>query len=176
MSNVYYSCFKREENGKYASRMIEYKSTHDYPILEGNRAKNTLKDRQVGGLYIRFCNVPANYGRSYGDAMFSISVGNGNLSKVYPIGEGYAVAFGDVYGTRDAIVFLMKNVDRTNGRLNDDAEIEMYIFAGMKNLSRSLAERYVIGDEVVRAQMKLARERATETTFAQDKDKCSNLS
>ena len=157
---VFYYRFERETNSKYATRLIETLSTKDYGLFESARAKNERCERIKGALYVRYQHRPQTYGKSDIKPDFSVSIETYNLSSVKSLGLNTGIAFGDVNRANDAILFLLHDVEFVNGRLKENAILEIVVFEGQKNNQQQIAQRYASNEFAIVGLVTDAIERA----------------
>ena len=112
-------------------------STESYPEFEERRATKATKATEkrdatnVGDLVIYFGDVPEQFG---GDvqrkADKSITIKGKNLSSVYVPDPSNNLAYGDVRGTADALLFVFDGVEVVNGVIQAGATVEIFIARG----------------------------------------------
>jgi hypothetical protein len=112
-------------------------STESYPEFEERRATKATKATEkrdatnVGDLVIYFGDVPEQFG---GDvqrkADKSITIKGKNLSSVYVPDPSNNLAYGDIRGTADALLFVFDGVEVVNGVIQAGATLEIFIARG----------------------------------------------
>lgn len=113
-------------------------STGGYTDLEEKRATKTTKESStrdatnVGDLVIYFGDVPEAFGGSiHRKADKSITVKGKNLSSVFVPDPESGFAYGDFRGTKDALLFVFKDFNVVDGRIQTGGVIEVFIARGM---------------------------------------------
>lgn len=113
-------------------------STSSYTDLEEKRAAKPTKESStrdatnVGDLVIYFGDVPETFGGSvHRKADKSISIKGKNISSVFVPDPESGFAYGDFRGTKDALLFVFKDLDVVDGRIQTGGVIEVFIARGM---------------------------------------------
>jgi hypothetical protein len=112
-------------------------STESYPEFEERRATKATKATEkrdatnVGDLVIYFGGVPEQFGGDvHRKADKSITIKGKNLSSVYVPDPSNNLAYGDVRGTADALLFVFDGVEVVNGVIQAGATVEIFIARG----------------------------------------------
>lgn len=112
-------------------------STESYPEFEERRATKSTKATEkrdatnVGDLVIYFGDVPEQFGGDvHRKADKSITIKGKNLSSVYVPDPSNNLAYGDVRGTADALLFVFDGVEVVNGLIQAGATVEIFIARG----------------------------------------------
>ena len=112
-------------------------STESYPEFEERRATKATKATEkrdatnVGDLVIYFGDVPEQFGGDvHRKADKSITIKGKNLSSVYVPDPSNNLAYGDVMGTADALLFVFDGVEVVNGVIQAGATVEIFIARG----------------------------------------------
>lgn len=112
-------------------------STESYPEFEGQRATKATRATEnrdatnVGDLVIYFGDVPEQFGGDvHRKADKSITIKGKNLSSVYVPDPSNNLAYGDVRGTADALLFVFDGVEVVNGVIQAGATVEIFIARG----------------------------------------------
>lgn len=139
-------------------------STRSYEPLENKRATKGLRHTgkrdgcNVGDLFCYFGDVPEQFG---GDAKRKADralTKTKNISSIYVPDPCSGLAYGDMKGTADALLFVMQDAEVTDGRLNDGAVIEIFVARG---LARNRVALYnELADGLLDDEIAALRERA----------------
>jgi len=112
-------------------------STASYPEFEERRATKATKATEkrdatnVGDLVIYFGDVPEQFGGDvHRKADKSITIKGKNLSSVYVPDPSNNLAYGDVRGTADALLFVFDGVKVINGVILPEGTIEIFVARG----------------------------------------------
>ena len=112
-------------------------STESYPEFEERRATKATKATEkrdatnVGDLVIYFGDVPEQFGGDvHRKADKSVTIKGKNLSSVYVPDPSNNLAYGDVRGTADALLFVFDGVEVVNGVIQAGATVEIFIARG----------------------------------------------
>lgn len=112
-------------------------STESYPEFEERRATKATKATEkrdatnVGDLVIYFGDVPEQFGGDvHRKADKSITIKGKNLSSVYVPDQSNNLAYGDVRGTADALLFVFDGVEVVNRVIQAGATVEIFIARG----------------------------------------------
>ena len=112
-------------------------STESYPEFEERRATKATKATEkrdatnVGDLVIYFGDVPEQFGGDvHRKADKSVTIKGKNLSSVYVPDPSNNLAYGDVRGTADALLFVFDGVEVVNGVIQAGATLEIFIARG----------------------------------------------
>jgi len=112
-------------------------STESYPEFEERRATKATRATEkrdatnVGDLVIYFGDVPEQFGGDvHRKADKSITIKGKNLSSVYVPDPSNNLAYGDVWGTADALLFVFDGVEVVNGVIQAGATVEIFIARG----------------------------------------------
>jgi len=131
--------YYRFERTKFKSktRLDCVSSTKTYPQFEEKRAETNTKETSkidatnIGDLVIYYGNVPerfsANAKRKAGK---SISLKGKSISSVYVPDPESEFAYGDFKGTKDAILFCLKDVSIVDGWVQKGCTLEIFIARG----------------------------------------------
>lgn len=139
-------------------------STGDYKPLENLRTKKARKASEkidacfVGQLTLRLCKLPSKYKVDPDRIPSIVLVKNTNVSSIKgergflesgvftPDYQDITFGYGDMNGTPDGFLFVLKDVEFTNGRLKDGATIEIFVAPHQArtalNLWQSVRMRY----------------------------------
>lgn len=130
---------------KSKQRMDCVCSTSSYTGFEEKRAtkatkENTTRDAtNVGDLVIYFGNVPDQYGGNiHRKSGKCISIKGKNLSSVFVPDPETGFAYGDFKGTKDALLFYIKDLEIIDGRVQAGGVIEVFVARGESKNSMAL--------------------------------------
>lgn len=136
------------------SRLDCVASTHNYQKLELARAIKAQRQTEhreqteVGDLWINWTK-PEDFVDSSRKRIADRSIGNrlGHVSSLYKLTEqdGVSLAYGDVWGTNDVILFLYQ-VPEVSGRVQHEAWVEVYIIRGRANEQATIAQLFADGE------------------------------
>ncbi len=122
---------------KAKSRLDCVASTESYPEFEEKRATKATRATEkkdatnIGDLVIYYLDVPEQFGGSvHRKADKSITIKGKNLSSIYVPDPSSNLAYGDVKGTADALLFVFDGVEVVNGAIQAGATIEVFIARG----------------------------------------------
>ena len=142
-------------------------STESYQPFEekrkpkGNRPTANRDGFNMGDLLVYYGNVPKTFG---GDvrrkADKSLTIGSNNLSSIFVPDPTSNLAFGDVEGEADAILFVFEGFDVVNGKPQQGAILEVFIARGKSKDRMPLYN--LLCDGELDEEMSLLRERATQ--------------
>lgn len=120
-----YYKFKRVAT-KSRSRMDCIASTQGYPAFEAKRVKGTLA--------AYYTDMPNNFrDRACRRADKIFNMRGENITSIYTPDLESASAYGDVKGTKDALLFVFKDLNTVNGIIQPDGEIEVFVARGKSN-------------------------------------------
>lgn len=112
-------------------------STESYPEFEEKRATKATRATEkrdatnVGDLVVYFGDVPEQFGGDvHRKADKSITIKGKNLSSVYVPDPSNNLAYGDVRGTADALLFVFDGFEVVNGAIQAGATIEIFVARG----------------------------------------------
>lgn len=112
-------------------------STESYPEFEERRATKATRATEkrdatnVGDLVIYFGDVPEQFGGDvHRKADKSVTIKGKNLSSVYVPDPSNNLAYGDVRGTSDALLFVFDGVEVVNGVIQAGATVEIFVARG----------------------------------------------
>ena len=121
---------------KAKTRLDCIASTKSYPEFEEKRAASPTKQTEkrdaiaVGDLVVYLTNQPESYGGSNKrKADKSLSIKGKNLSSIYEPDPSNGFGYGDMKGTTDALLFVMK-IEEVNGWLQDGGIVEVFVARG----------------------------------------------
>lgn len=124
------------------SRLDCTASTNSYPLFEEKRCTKSQRATEKrdavsdGDLLVYFIDVPGQFGGNiHHKADKSFTIKGKNLSSVFVPDTQSNVAFGDVAGTSDALLFVFNNFEVVNGVVQPGASVEVYVARG-KNKDR----------------------------------------
>ena len=133
LTNLYIA----EKASDRKTRFNVTKSTHDHDFLE---SLLVCKNDSDNGLSLYLVNRPKKFkGTDITDK--AITKGNFNISSLYFPDPETPVAYGDINGTEDALIFRI-NPDTENG-IN---QLEIFVAAGQKHNKRNLYFLFVDGE------------------------------
>lgn len=113
------------------------RATHDHDFLE---ALLTSKKDREGSLSLYLVNRPKKFkGSDVTDK--SVTKGSFNISGLYYPDPEIPIAYGDINGTEDALIFR-NNPDTENGI----TRLEIFVAAGQKHNKRNLYFLFVDGE------------------------------
>ena len=131
--------FKKIAN-KSKVRMDCVASTKDYEDFEAKRAPKDIKETATrnatrkGALVVYYSETPDAFKSStQRKPDRSLLIRGTNLSGIYIPDLESDYAFGDVYNTSDALLFIHKNFGITNGRVNENSELIILVARGKKH-------------------------------------------
>ena len=133
LTNYYLS----EKAANRKTRFNVTKSTHDHDFLE---ALLVSKYDPEYGLTLYLVNRPKKF-RGTDVADKAITKGNFNISSLYFPDPEIPIAYGDINGTEDALIFRI-NPDTENGI----TKLEIFVAAGQKHNKRNLYFLFVDGE------------------------------
>lgn len=112
-------------------------STGSYPEFEERRATKATRATEkrdatdIGDLVIYFGDVPEQFGGSvHRKADKSVTIKGNNLSSVYVPDPSSNLAYGDMRGTADALLFVFDGLQVVNGVIQAGAAIEVFVARG----------------------------------------------
>ena len=112
-------------------------STESYPEFEEKRATKATRATEkrdatnIGDLVVYFGDVPEQFGGDvHRKADKSITIKGKNLSSVYVPDPSNNLAYGDVRGTADALLFVFDGLEVVNGVIQAGATVEVFIARG----------------------------------------------
>lgn len=142
-------------------------STESYPMFEQNRATKPRKASErfdataVGDLVVYYGDVPNTFGGDvHRKADKSLTMKGKNLSSIYTPDPALNLAFGDVKGEADAILFVFEGFDVVNGKPQQGAILEVFIARGKSKDRMPLYN--LLCDGELDEEISLLRERATQ--------------
>lgn len=112
-------------------------STMGYEPLERMRSSKFLRrtDKRdgcnVGDLFCYFGDVPEQFGGDARRRADRALTKSRNISSVYVPDPASGLAYGDMKGTSDALLFVFQNAEVADGRLSDGAVIELFVARGL---------------------------------------------
>ncbi|MBQ6649583.1 MAG: hypothetical protein IJM66_12130 [Muribaculaceae bacterium] len=119
------------------SRLDCVLSTMSYGKFEQQRCTKSQRATEKrdavsdGDLLVYFLDVPKQFGgKIHQQAEKSFTIKGKNLSSVFVPYPGCNVAFGDVAGTSDALLFVFNNFELVNGVVQPGASVEVYVARG----------------------------------------------
>lgn len=122
---------------KAKSRLDCVASTESYPEFEEKRATKATRATEkkdatnIGDLVIYYLDVPEQFGGNvHRKADKSITIKGKNLSSIYVPDPSSGLAYGDVKGTADALLFVFDGLEVVNGAIQAGATIEVFIARG----------------------------------------------
>ena len=122
---------------KSKTRLDCVASTASYPEFEERRATKATRATEkrdatnVGDLVIYYGGVPECFGGDvHRKTDKSITIKGKNLSSVYVPDPSNNLAYGDVRGTADALLFVFDSVEVINGLIQAGATVEIFIARG----------------------------------------------
>ena len=131
----YYRFERRATKSK--TRLDCTASTRSYPEFEEKRSSKSIKATErrdatnIGDLVIYYGEVPESFGgevrRKAGKC---ITMKSRNISSVYVPDPDSDLAYGDVRGTNDALLFVLHDVAVVDGVINAGATIEVFVARG----------------------------------------------
>ena len=102
-------------------------STHDYQPFEQYRNEKQHRRRGERAFYFKICPDSYINPQSVGLAM---ACRNNHISKIEIPDTNQPYWVGDVQGTSDMILILVKKFERIDGRILPDCELEIFIAPG----------------------------------------------
>lgn len=152
-------------------------STGDYNPLEALRTKKERKASLkvdaclIGQLALRLCKLPSKYNVDPDRRPSIVFVKNENVSSIreirgfiggvfVPDYQNMEFGYGDMNGTPDALIFVLKDVEFTNGRLKNDATIELFVAPHQAHNALNLWQSVRMGDKRLLAEMAALRAKA----------------
>lgn len=166
-----YYCFVRVATHGNA-RMDCKASTKSHPFMERYRGVRTCKETEKsdalnkGDLKIYVSKTPESFDCiPQRKADLCVTIQKTNLSQIFkPIDSiSLPYAFGDVNGTTDAIIFVLKDLQIINGRIEQGAMLEMFICRDMANNALALYNMACNGE--LDEEMEEMRRNATPDVF-----------
>lgn len=143
-------------------------STKSYEPMESKRATKQLRhtDKRdgcnVGDLFVYFGDVPEQFGgdaRRKADRALTKSK---NISSIYVPDPQSNLAYGDMKGTADALLFVFHDAEVTDGRLNEGAVIEVFVARGLAKDRMTLYHE--LADGLLDDEIAALRERVMSET------------
>ena len=116
------------------SRLDCTASTNSYPLFEEKRCNKSQQPTEKrdavsdGDLLVYFLDVPRQFKTNQAEKSFTIK--GKNLSSVFVADPESNIAFGDVAGTSDALLFCFNNFEIVNGVVQPGASVEVYVARG----------------------------------------------
>ena len=122
---------------KSKTRLDCVASTRSYPEFEDNRSPRAYRATEkrdatsVGALVIYYGDVPEQFGGNvHRKADKSITIKGKNFSSVYVPDPSNNLAYGDVRGTADSVLFVFDGLGVVNGDILPEATIEIFVARG----------------------------------------------
>lgn len=119
------------------SRLDCTASTNSYPLFEEKRCSKSQRATEKrdavsdGDLLVYFLDVPKQFGgKIHQQAEKSFTIKGKNLSSVFVPDPESNIAYGDVAGTSDALLFVFHNFEIVNGVVQPGASVEVYVARG----------------------------------------------
>ena len=119
------------------SRLDCVASTCSYPPFEEKRCTKSQRATEKrdavndGDLLVYFLDIPQQFGGNiHRKAEKSFTIKGKNLSSVFVPDPQSNIAYGDVQGTSDALLFVFHHFDVVNGVVLHGASIEVYVARG----------------------------------------------
>lgn len=119
------------------SRLDCTASTNSYPLFEEKRCTKSQRATEKrdavsdGDLLVYFLDVPGQFGGNiHRKAEKSFTIKGKNLSSVFVPDPKSNIAFGDVQGTSDALLFVFSDFGVINGGVQPGASVEVYVARG----------------------------------------------
>ena len=119
------------------SRLDCTASTNSYPLFEEKRCTKSQRATEKrdavsdGDLQVYFLDVPQQFGGNiHKKAEKSFTIKGKNLSSVFTPDPQSNIAYGDVAGTSDALLFCFNNFEIVNGVVQPGASVEVYVARG----------------------------------------------
>lgn len=130
--------YKFERQAKISkSRLDCTASTNSYPLFEEKRCTKSQRATEKrdavseGDLFVYFLDVPQQFGgKIHQRAEKSFTIKGKNLSSVFTPDPQSNIAYGDVAGTSDALLFCFNNFEIVNGVVQPGASVEVYVARG----------------------------------------------
>lgn len=120
------------------SRLDCAASTLSYPEFEEKRATKPQRASEkrdatnVGDLIVYFLDVPQLFkGDIHSKADKNLTIKGKNLSSIFVPDPALNIAYGDVKGTADAILFIFNRFEVIDGVVQPGASVEVLISRGM---------------------------------------------
>lgn len=148
-----YYKFERGQNQNNKNRLNCTTCTKSYFSFEQMR-KNGKLWFYIGASH----HVKANRHRK---ADLSVTSGAGNhITSIFPTDVNSGVAYGDVKGTMDLLIFVFTNFEmEADGRIKDGATVEVFVARGRKFEKEAIKNLFLDGE--LKAEMETLRKRAT---------------
>lgn len=169
-----YYKFKRTAT-KSRSRMDCIASTHSYPEFEARRATKGNKETAkrdataIGALVAHHTDTPDSFrGGSHRKADKIFNIGGRNITSIYTPDPESGTAYGDFIGTKDALLFVFKDLNTVNGIIQPDGEIEVFVARGNSNARVVLWN--LLSDGELDEEMNTLRAAATPEEIAVEAD------
>ncbi len=131
-----YYKFKRVAT-KSHTRMDCVASTHSYPPFENRRSlsggkETATRDATIAGAIVAYyTDTPPTYkGQARRKAGKKFNIRNEHISSIYTPDPTSRYGYGDVCGTKDALLIVFKDLNTVNGVIQPDGEIEVFIARG----------------------------------------------
>ena len=119
------------------SRLDCTQSTMSYGTFEQQRCTKSQRATEKrdavsdGDLLVYFLDVPRQFGGNiHHKADKSFTIKGKNLSSVFVPDPECNIAFGDVAGTSDALLFVFNQFEVINGAVQPGASVEVYVARG----------------------------------------------
>lgn len=175
LSSYYKFTHKTGTKGK--TRVDCLASTGDYNPLELLRTKKERKASAkidaclVGQLALRLCKLPSKYNVDPDRKPSIVLVKNENVSSIreirgfmsgvfVPDYQNMEFGYGDMNGTPDALLFVLKDVEFTNGRLKEGATVEVFVAPHQAHNALNLWQSVRMGDKRLLAEMAALKAKA----------------
>lgn len=178
-----YYKFEHLKGTKAMTRLVCLFSTGNYPPFEKLRttkaAKATAKKDacSVGELSLRLCRLPERFKVEAETKPNLVLVKNGNISSIkqadgflsgayVPGYENALIGFGDFCHTPDALLFVLRNVEYTDGRLKDGATVEVFVAKRQACWALRIWQAARLPTVPLLQEMEALRKQARPETFA----------
>ncbi len=146
-------------------RMDSTASTHGYQPFEEKRARTATKESakrdatEIGALVAYYGDVPSNFGGNvHRKAGKALTIKGQNLSSIYVPDPESGLAYGDFKGTEDALLFVFRDLNTIDGRIQEGGVIEVFVARGK---SRDRVPLYnMLSDGELDEEMEALREQA----------------
>ncbi|KAA6326887.1 hypothetical protein EZS27_024064 [termite gut metagenome] len=155
-----YYCFEKLPDQKSKLRIDCTASTKGYPDFESLRNKAGELFVYIGG------NTHTKAGEKR-KADLAISKTK-HISSVYLPDVTGTLAYGDMVGTKDAMLFIFSNADFVEGKINTGAKIEILIARGQRNNRSQLFN--LLSDGELEDEITALKKQAVTETVTEKKD------
>ena len=145
-------------------------STESYPEFEEKRAPQARRATEnrdlinIGDLIVYYHDIPQKFGGDvHRKAGKSLTIKSNNLSSIYVPNPTSNLAYGDVRGTSDAILFVFHNFEVVNGIVVAGGAVDVFIARGKSKDRHALYN--LLSDGELDEEMEILKARANNKGF-----------